>query len=401
MRHGRGDTGRDGTRGTRDDILLLAGATVLALGLAALLLPVAPARRAGALAAHAPDAPPDALPGRSDLPSGTPPGVPPDGLLSSTPLPETSPPLGREAPRPAAIPLRGWRQIALRTWAAVEEDRVLAVAAGVTFYLVLAMVPAITAFVSIYGVFAARESLAGHLDLLSGLVPPEILPVVTEQLTRIASAGATTMTFASIFSLMVAGWSANGGTKALIEALNVAYDERETRSFVRLTLLSLALTAAGVVLGLGVIGAVAVLPAVLSFLPYASFIPEITLWLRWPLLLVVMMVALAALYRFGPDRAAPRWRWVSPGAVAAALLLIPLSLGFSFYASRFADFNGTYGSLGALMGLLLWLWLVSVIVLMGAELNAEAEKQTNQDTTIGLNRPMGRRRARAADTVAR
>lgn len=347
-------------------------------------------------AEDAPGETPPPAPAEQPGPSSRHPG---EGAIPH-PLPETDPPQGREADQPEAIPLAGWRRILIRTYAAVAEDRVLAVAAGVTFYLLLAMVPAITAFVSIYGIFAARETVTGHLALLEGVVPPEIMPVIEEQLTRIAGAGATTMTLASIFAILVALWSANSGTKALIEALNIAYDEMETRSFVRLTLISLGLTLAGVALGLVMIGAVVVLPAVMAFLPETGAAGQIGLWLRWPLLVVVMMGALAVLYRFAPDRRAARWRWVSPGALVAALALIPFSLGFSFYAARFADFNGTYGSLGALMGFLLWLWILVVIVLMGAELNAEAEKQTNRDTTTGPARPMGQREAEAADVVA-
>lgn len=320
--------------------------------------------------------------------------------LSRVPLPETFPPRGRDAGHPRDIPARGWWAILRRTWAAVEEDRVLAVAAGVTFYLLLAMVPAITAFVSLYGLFARRETVVSHLDALAGIVPAETMPVISEQMIRIASAGEGAMSVASVIALLVAVWSATGGTRAMIDALNVAYDERETRSFVRLVLLSVAMTGGAGILGLFMISAIAVLPAVLSFVPNAGIAAQLALWLRWPLLAGVMLIGLSVLYRFGPDRATARWRWVNVGATAATLALIPFSLGFSFYASRFADFNATYGSLGAVMGLLLWFWLSSVIVLMGAEINSEAEKQTNRDTTTGTALPMGLRRAEAADAVA-
>lgn len=267
-----------------------------------------------------------------------------------------------------------WRQILLRTWDAVSEDRVFAVAAGVTFYLLLAFVPAITAFISIFGMFAQRDTIVQQLELLSGIVPREILPLIGEQMTRIAAAGDTAMTFASVIALSIAAWSANGATKALIEALNVAYDTEETRSFVRLTLISFFFTGGAIGLGICAITAVAVMPGILSYIPNPGLGAKLALWLRWPILLGVLLIALATLYRFGPDRKGARWHWISPGAVVATVLFMPFSIGFSIYAAKFADFNGTYGSLGAVMGFLLWLWVASIIVLMGAELNAEADK---------------------------
>ncbi|WP_052362539.1 YihY/virulence factor BrkB family protein [Falsirhodobacter sp. alg1] len=325
-----------------------------------------------------------------------------DRDLAQDPVPETQPPVGRNAQSPIQIPRRGWMQILQRSFKAVFEDRVLAVAAGVTFFLLLAFVPAITAFVSIYGLFANRETVAEHLSLLGEMLPPDALGVVNDQVVRIASTNSTTMTFASIFSLLVAIWSANGGVKAMIEALNVAYNEREKRSFIFLNLVSLVMMFGGVALILVMIGAVAVLPAVLSFLSIRTgndFVAA--LLIRWPVIFIVMLVSLACLYRFGPSRDAARWRWISPGAIFASIALILFSMAFSLYAGNFANFNETYGSLGALMGLLMWLWLSSVIVLVGAEINSEAEMQTNHDSTTGKPKPMGDRNARAADLVAK
>ncbi|MDH2325843.1 YihY/virulence factor BrkB family protein [Cereibacter sp. SYSU M97828] len=320
------------------------------------------------------------------------------GPVADHPLPETDPPQGRDAARPTQIPIRGWRQIVMRTAAAVMEHRVLAVAAGVTFFILLAFVPALSAFVSIYGLFADRATIAEHMGLLEQVLPVGSMAVVQDQVTRLATAGTTAMTFASVLSLLIALWSANGATKAMIEALNVAYDEREKRSFVKVTLISFAMTLGMVGLGLAMIVVVAVLPAVISFLHVPG--ESAALLARWPVILLVMLLVLAGLYRFGPSRDAARWRWISPGALVAAVGLVVFSMAFSIYASNFANFNETYGSLGALMGLLTWLWLGSVIVLVGAELNAEAEKQTNRDTTTGAPRPMGNRNARAADVVA-
>lgn len=334
---------------------------------------------------------------RRDTPA--PADVPAAGTgVADHPLPETDPPRGRDARGPTDIPIRGWRDIAMRTANGVMEHRVLAVAAGVTFFVLMALVPSISAFVSVYGLFADRATIVRHVTLLEEVLPSDAVGVLAEQVTRIASADATTMTFASVLSLLIAVWSANGGMKAMIEALNVAYDEREKRSFVKLTLISFAMTLAMLGLGLAMIVVVAVLPAVISFLHVPG--EGAALMARWPVILLVMLLVLGGLYRFGPSRDAARWRWISPGALVAAVGLVVFSMLFSVYAGNFANFNETYGSLGALMGLLTWLWLGSVIVLVGAELNAEAEKQTNRDTTTGAPRPMGDRNARAADVVA-
>lgn len=312
-----------------------------------------------------------------------------------------SSPTGRDATSPLEIPRRGWWQITMRVFTAVMEDRVLAVAAGMTFFLLLAFVPSVTAFVSIYGLFADRATITDHIELMAQVLPPDALSIVADQVTRIASTDATTMTFASIFALLVAMWSANGGVKAMIEALNVAYNEREKRSFFMLNVISMLMMFAGVAIILTMIAVVAILPAVLGYLSIETGATRSSaLFVRWPVIFVVMMVTLAGLYRFGPSRHAARWRWISPGAFFASLALVVFSMLFSVYASNFANFNETYGSLGAMMALLMWLWLSSVIVLVGAEINSETEKQTAHDSTTGPARPMGERDAHAADTVA-
>ncbi|WP_128253826.1 YihY/virulence factor BrkB family protein [Falsirhodobacter deserti] len=324
-----------------------------------------------------------------------------DQRFAERPLPEKKPPIGRGAEKPLQIPGRGWWEICKRVVTAVLEDRVLAVAAGMTFFLLLAFVPSVTAFVSIYGLFADPASVTDHLALLDQVLPAEAMSVVSDQVVRISSTDTTTMTFASIFSLLVAMWSANGGVKAMIEALNVAYTEREKRSFLMLNVISFLMMLTGVALILVMIAVVAVLPAVLSFLSMdVGSGAAAALLIRWPAIFILMMITLAGLYRFGPSRQSAQWRWISPGAIFASVTLVIFSFAFSIYASNFANFNETYGSLGALMGLMLWLWLSSVIVLVGAEINAETEKQTNRDSTTGEPRPMGDRDAHAADVVA-
>jgi membrane protein len=298
---------------------------------------------------------------------------------------------GRQAPSPLQIPWTGWKDILLRTWQQIGTDRLLAVAAGVVFYGLLALFPAITALVSSYGLFADAASIGGHLAFAAALLPAGAFDIVQEQIARIVQAGGGELGLGFVFGLLLALWSANAGMKAMIDALNVIYDEDEKRSFVTLNLLSLTLTIAVLAVMLAAIGMVVVFPLALNFIGLASVTEWAATLLRWPLLFMLLTLVLAVLYRFGPSRRQARWQWLSPGAVLATLL--------SLYLSKFADYNATYGSLGAGIGLMMWLWLTSVLVLFGAELNSEIEHQTARDTTIGRAKPLGARGATMADTV--
>jgi membrane protein len=275
----------------------------------------------------------------------------------------------------------------------------LAVAAGVVFYGLLALFPAISAFVSIYGLFADPDMVEETVSLLSGVIPADAMEPIEEQVDRVASAGRGSLGFAFLLSLAVALWSANAGMKAIIDALNVAYGERERRGFIRLTLISFAFTLGVIVAGLFAISAIVVFPVATSYLRLETLAAVLVQWLRWPLLLAALLVGLAVLYRFGPNRTVARWQWVSVGSVAAAVLWLAGSAALSFYLSRFADFGATYGSLAAGVGLMMWLWLSAIVVLLGAELNAEIEHQTARDSTVGPEKPLGARGATMADTV--
>ena len=306
---------------------------------------------------------------------------------------------GRGAGSPLQIPPMGWKDIAWRVVAGIGNDRLLAVAAGVVFYGLLALFPAITALVSSYALFSEPATISRHLEALAALMPPGGFGIVEEQIMRIAQGSSGGLSTAFIVGFLVALWSANAGMKAMIDALNVIYGEVEKRGFIRLTLLTLALTLAGLVFLLLAISAVIVLPLVFAWLGIGGWAEWAFAWLRWPAIVIVIVLGLAVLYRFGPSRESAQWRWLSVGAVVAMVLWIAGSALFSWYLSSFADFNATYGSLGAVIGLMTWLWLTSIAILLGAEINAEIEHQTAEDTTTGREKPLGSRGAAMADTV--
>lgn len=306
---------------------------------------------------------------------------------------------GRGATTPIDIPPRGWKDILFRTFEQVNADRVMAVGAGVTFYGLLALFPTLTALVSIYGLFTDPSTMAEHLNLLSGILPSGATDIVAEQMHRLTSQPNDHLSIGFALGLVIALWSSNAGTKALFDALNVTYGERETRGFIKLNLVTLTFTLVGLLFMLSALAAIVVLPLALGYVGMGDRMDILIGWGRWPVLTLVIILALAVLYRFGPSRTRAQWRWITPGSVLAACVWLVASLLFSWYVSEFGNYNKTYGSLGAIIGFMTWMWISSVIVLMGAELNAEIEHQTARDTTGRPHRPMGQRGAAVADTV--
>ncbi|MEN3381922.1 MAG: rane protein [Hyphomicrobiales bacterium] len=307
---------------------------------------------------------------------------------------------GRRAEAPTRIPWRGWKDILWRTYEEISEDRLLLIAAGVVFYAMLAIVPAITALVSMYGLFTSARTIGAQLNFLADVMPSGAYQLISEQIVRIAGNSDGKLTVAFIVGLGIALWSANAGMKAIFDALNIVYDEDEKRGLVALNAISLTFTLGAICVLLLALGAVVVLPLVFAFLgltatEQAGLLPL----LRWPALFALLMGGLAVLYRFGPSRRQAKWRWVSVGSVFAALTWIAVSVAFSWYLSRFADYNATYGSLGAVIGLMMWMWISTTVVLVGAELNSEIEHQTARDSTVGMEKPLGARGAVMADTV--
>lgn len=276
---------------------------------------------------------------------------------------------------PWQLSRQSWVEIAKRVAKEFTADRVTSVAGGVTFFALLALFPAITAMVSIYGMVADPATIADHLSLLQNILPASALELISGQVTAIASAPKTSLSIAGIVAILVALWSANGGMKALIEALNIAWFETEKRGFIKLNLVSLALTLSAIVGVILMIGLVAILPVLLNTILAGSRIEGILNWLRWPLLAGMLILGLAVIYRFGPSKDDPKWQWISPGAVLATLGLLVASILFSWYAANFANYNETYGSLGAAVATMMWLWIAAIVVLMGAEVNSEVERQ--------------------------
>ena len=306
---------------------------------------------------------------------------------------------GRKARTPHAIPWAGWKDILHRAFNKILEDRILALAGGVVFYSLLALFPAIAAGVSCYALFADAGTIAHHLSSLSDIVPSGVLDIVRDEITRMAAKSDGRLTLGFLVGLAIALWSANAGMKALFDALNIVYDEREKRGFIRLNLISLLFTVCAILGALLALAAVVVFPLILARLGWSSFDAPVIAYLRWPVMFFLLLLALTVLYRYGPSRRPAKWRWISVGSTFASLGWLVVSSLFSWYLANFANYNATYGALGAVVGLMMWMWLSALVVLIGAELNSEIEHQTARDSTVGPPKPLGLRGAIMADTV--
>jgi membrane protein len=305
---------------------------------------------------------------------------------------------GRQADVPQQIPPRGWLDIAKRTGKEVKQDQVPLLSAGVAYYTLLSLFPAAIAAVSIYGLVANPDTVRDQIDKLTEMLSPSTADLVGEQIKQVTSGAGGALGLATVIGILTALWSASSGMKALITGVNLAYDETETRKFVKLRGLALLLTLGAMVL-LGV-----ALALIVGFPAVADDWPTPLAWtagiLRWVLLAALLVAALAVLYRYAPNRDEPRWTWVSWGSGIATLLWILASVGFSIYANSFGNYNKTYGALAGVIILMFWLFLTAFVVLVGAELNTEMELQTVKDTTKGPQEPMGERGGHAADHVA-
>ena len=307
---------------------------------------------------------------------------------------------GQDAAKPSDIPARGWWEIAKRVVAQVSSDRLLTEAAGVTFYALLALFPALAALISLYGLVADPHTVSEHLASLEGIMPGGGMEIIKEQVANLTSGPPKALGFGVLFGLATSLWSANQGTKALFDALNVVNDETESRGFLRKTAVTLAFTFGGLVFVVLAMTAIVVVPVVLNFVGLGGVADALVRAARWPLLLAAIGLLLALVYRYGPSREKAKWRWVSWGSAFAAVSWVVGSAVFSWYVSNFGSYNKTYGSLGAAIGFMTWIWISTTIVLVGGELNAELEHQTARDTTTGPEASRGARGAAKADTVA-
>jgi membrane protein len=353
-------------------------------------------RSRGALEEHPPTADLVLVPDRDVL---EPPAahVPPQASESA---PRADDGRGRMADEPRQIPRQGWKDILRRTRQQVKEDNISIVAAGVAFYALLAIFPALGAALSLYGFFADPADVSQQLASLGGLLPGDARSVLERQLSEVSAQPQSALSLGAIVGVALALWSAAAGVKTMMTALNIAYEEDEARGFIRYNATALAMTLAAIVSALVAISLVAILPPILEALPLPDWLHWVVSLVRWPVLAVLVIIGLAALYRYGPSRNMARWSWVSWGAVAATILWVVASLLFSWYAANFANYNKTYGSVGAIVVLLMWFYLTAYVVLIGAELNAEMEHQTARDTTRGPREALGGRGAKMADTVA-
>ncbi len=307
---------------------------------------------------------------------------------------------GESAVEPTQIPPRGWWQIVRRAMKESSTDNVPMLAGGVAFFAFLAIFPAIIAAFTLYGLIADPQTVAAQVNSLSAVLPQQAQPIIADQLQSVVSASGRALSVGLVISLLAALWSASSGTGNLIKAVNLAYDEDESRGFLKVRGIALLLTLGATVFVLLTLALVAVVPVALNALPLGPLGTVVAQIVRWVALIAVVVAALAVVYRVAPDRDAPRFAWVSAGSLTAAALWIVGSVLFSLYVNNFGSYNKTYGTIAGVVVLMLWLYLTSYIVLLGAEINAESERQTFQDTTRGEPAPMGERGAAAADQIA-
>lgn len=306
---------------------------------------------------------------------------------------------GAHADVPTDIPRRGWWQIARRAWSEGKSDNLSLVAAGVAFYAFLALAPTLVATLLLYGLVRDPADVRSQAADWTDTLPSDAASIITTQLEQLSASSSSSLGLGLVVALALALWSAAGGVGNLITAINIAYDEKETRGFVKRKALALGLTLGAIVFVVIALGLVAAAPAVLDGVVDSGPLRWGLEAARWLVLLLAMIGMLAVLYRVAPDRADPKFSWVSVGAVTATVGWLVASLGFSLYVDNFGSYGKTYGAMAGVVVLLLWLWLTLYLVLLGAELNAEAEQQTVTDTTTGQPEPLGQRDAVKADSL--
>lgn len=305
---------------------------------------------------------------------------------------------GRGAQRPSEIPKRGWWDIAVRVNKELTRDNVAIIAGGLALYALLAVFPALAAAVSIYGLFASPTDVATHMQQLAANLPEDATSILQRQLQDLAQRDRT-LSIGLFAGIGIALWSARRGMVALMAATNLAYDEEDERGFIKKTLVSVAFTIGAVLGFLAVLLLGVAIPAALALLPLGSTAEVVLLIARWGLLWLIAVVGLAVVYRYAPDRKEARWSWITPGSMVASTLWLAGSLLFALYVRNWGSYGETYGALGGVVVLLMWFYLSGYVIVLGAEINAEMERQTKRDTTEGPPHAMGQRGAYAADTI--
>lgn len=307
--------------------------------------------------------------------------------------------MARDARHPADFTPVAWRAVLRRTWEGISENRLSIVAAGVAFYGMFSVFPGIAALIAVYGLVADPEDIRASLEAMATVMPAEVYSILAGQAEEIIAAEPAALGFATIVSIGLALWTARAGVMGMIEGLNVVYQERDQRSIVVQYLWAMGLTVALITFAVVVLFAVVALPVLLRLADLGAVGGMLAQVLPLVVLGFGLVFVIGGLYRYGPHRAPARKRWLTLGAIAAAIGWVIVSLGLSIYFNNFADFNRVYGSLGAIIGLMFWMWASAFVVLLGASLNAAMELQTERDTTTGPERPMGQRGAYVADNI--
>jgi membrane protein len=321
--------------------------------------------------------------------------------MAAKPAPSSASDRGRDAAAPWRIPLAGWKEIAGRTWRQTWIDNVGLVAAGVAFYGFLALVPLLALIVMAYGLVAEPQTVISNMQALTDILPNNVGLFIGEQLVGVIATAKETKGLGVVVALAFAFYGGSNGAGAIITALNIAYQEREKRSLTRFYLIALLMTLLAVVFAVTALAATAAIAFLEQLLPQASaFTVVASKAVAYVALLLIAAGIAATLYRYAPSRESARWEWITPGSLFTAVTWVLLTVGFGYYVTSIADYDATYGSLGAVIALLTWMYLSAYVFVIGAELNSEIEHQTAKDSTTGPPRPMGQRGAWAADNVA-
>ncbi|TYC51343.1 YihY/virulence factor BrkB family protein [Rhodobacterales bacterium] len=310
---------------------------------------------------------------------------------------------GATATSAGKIPFRGWIDVLIRTWQQTGKDNVFLISAGVAFYFLLALVPALTSFAAISKRMISPDAIRSLMQQIGIIMPESVRTFISGQLDTVLDTGPeeVSVTLKAITGIVISFWAATAGVRAMMIAVTLAYREHEERSIFRFYFTAFMLTLAAIFIGLCSILAFVAVPILFSVIPMSDGKEAIIRFARWPVIITAVAIGLSITYRYGPSRRHAKAKWVSTGAVAATLLWIAGSFAFSTYVETVADYEAVYGTLTSIVVLLLWFWFSAVVTLMGAELNAEVEHQTCVDTTVGRDRPMGQRGAYVADHVAK
>lgn len=307
---------------------------------------------------------------------------------------------GQQADKPREIPTSGWKDVFKRVKDQLTQDHISIVAAGIAFYFFLAIFPALVAIISIYGLVNEPAQVEQQLAAITDILPQQAHQMLEERLKSIAGQSGGTLGWGVAISILVSLWSANKGTKSLFEGVNIAYNEKDERGFLKQTGLTLLFTLGGMIVGILSLALVAAFPALVGNLGLPETVQNIISWARWLLLALIVVFSVSLVYKYAPHRSKPQFKWVSWGAMVATVLWVAGSLLFSWYVNNFGNYQEIYGSVAAVIILMLWFNLTSFVILLGAEINSELEHQTARDSTVGEPQPMGERNAYFADHVA-